>query len=53
MAYKSESDVALEIYQSVNGSKNKQKKLRSSTFWKYFKVDSRQPTVVERIGHLL
>lgn len=50
---KSEKDIALEIHQSVNESSNKQKKLRSNTFWRYFKVDSRQPTVVERIKSLL
>lgn len=50
---KSEKDIALEIYQSVYESSNKQKKLKSSTFWKSFKVDSRQPAVVQRIRSLL
>lgn len=53
MAYKSEAEITLEVFQSVYESNNKQKKLKSSTFWKYFKVDSRQPTVVERIERLL
>lgn len=53
MANKSEAEIALEVYQSVYENNNKQKKLRSSTFWKYFKVDSRQPAVVERIEQLL
>jgi hypothetical protein len=50
---KSEAEVALEIYQSVEQSNEKQKRLKSSTFWHLFDVRSRQRTVVSRIVQLL
>ena len=50
---KSEADVALEIYQSVEQSNEKQKRLKSSTFWRLFAVKSRQSQVVTRIAQLL
>ncbi len=53
MATKTEADVALEIYESVAQSSNREKRLRSSTFWKLFDVKKRKGTVVERIANLL
>jgi len=50
---KSESEVALEIYQSVEQSNEKQKRLKSSSFWRLLDVKSRQKTVVTRIAQLL
>jgi hypothetical protein len=50
---KSETDVVLEIYQSVEQSTEKQKRLRSSTFWRLFDVRSRQKKVIERITRLI
>jgi len=50
---KSEAEVALEIYQSVEQSNEKQKRLKSSTFWRLFDVKSRQKTVISRIVQLL
>ena len=50
---KSEAEVALEIYQSVEQSIEKQKRLKSSTFWNRFGVRARQKQVVERIENLL
>src|SRR5574341_2387047 len=50
---KSESEVALEIYQSVEQSTEKQKRLKSSTFWRLFDVRSRQKKAVDRIVQLL
>lgn len=50
---KSETDVALEIYQSVVQSNEKQKRLKSSTFWRLFAVRARQKKVVDRIVQLL
>ena len=53
MANKSEAEVALEIYQSVEQSKDKQKRLKSSTFWHLFDVKARHKKVVDRIAQLL
>lgn len=53
MAQKSEFDVALEMYQSVMQSPNKQKRLKSSTFWRLFNVKSRRSVVIERIGLII
>ena len=53
MAKKTEADVALEMYQSVKQSNNKQKRLKSSTFWGLFKVKARKKTVVERIESII
>ena len=50
---KSDAEVALEIYQSVEQSNEKQKRLKSSTFWRLFDVRSRQKIVVARIVQLL
>lgn len=53
MARKSETDVALEMYQSVMQSNDKQKRLKSSKFWSLFYVKARMSTVVERITGIL
>lgn len=53
MANKSEVEVALEIYQSVEQSKDKQKRLKSSTFWDLFDVKARQKKLIDRIFQLL
>lgn len=53
MTKKTDADIALEMYQSVMQSNDKQKRLRSYTFWGLFKVRSRKKTVVERIGDLI
>lgn len=53
MAPKSESDVALEMYQSVMQAANKQRRLKSSTFWGLFSVRARRATVVERIARVI
>ncbi len=53
MAKKSESDVALEMYQSVMQTNDKQKRLKSSTFWGLFNVKARKTTVVERIASII
>jgi len=50
---KSEAEVALEIYQSVVQSNEKQKRLKSSRFWVRFDVKARHKQVVERIESLL
>jgi hypothetical protein len=50
---KSYADVALEMYESVRQSNDKQRKLKSSTFWHEFRVRRRTPQVIERIGHIL
>ncbi len=48
-----EAEVVLEMYQSVMQSHVKQKRLKSSTFWKLFKIKSRKKPVVENIAHLV
>ena len=53
MAKKTEADVALEMYESVRQSNNKQKRLKSSTFWGLFNVKARRKTVVERIESII
>ena len=53
MARKSEAEIAAEIFESVKRSRTGQKKLKSSTFWRVFRVKSRQSGVVERTAHLL
>lgn len=50
---KSEVDIALEIYQSVQQSTLKQKRLKSSTFWGLFGVKARHQHVVDRVATLL
>jgi hypothetical protein len=50
---KSDADVALEMYESVKQSTNKEKRLKSSTFWSLFHVKKRHPQVVEKITNLL
>lgn len=50
---KSEEEVAQEIYQSVLQSNEKQKRLKSSTFWNRFDVKTRHKQVVDRIERLL
>ncbi len=53
MGKKTEAEIALEVYESVKQSSDKQKKLRSSTFWKRFGIERRTENVVERIMQLL
>lgn len=53
MPPKTEAEVALEIYESVLQSNEKQKRLRSATFWRLFHVKARQKKVVDRITLLL
>lgn len=53
MAKKSEADVVLEMYQSVMETNDKQKRLKSSTFWGLFDVKARRATVVERIASVI
>jgi hypothetical protein len=48
-----EAEVVLEMYQSVLQSKVNQKRLKSSTFWKLFKIKSRKKPSVEMIAHLV
>jgi hypothetical protein len=50
---KSEFDVALEMYEAVIQSNDKQKRLRSSTFWKLFYVKAKHKSVVEKVESLL
>jgi hypothetical protein len=50
---RSEADVAFEMRQSVEQANDKQRKLKSSTFWRRFDVKAKQPQVVERINRLL
>lgn len=53
MAKKSYAEVALEIYESVKQSNNKERKLYSSTFWQQFRVKKRTPQIVDRVGRIL
>jgi hypothetical protein len=53
MAKRSYADIALDMYESVRQSNNKQKRLKSSTFWDAFRVGRRTDPVVERIGYIL
>ena len=48
-AKKSYADIALDMYEAVKESNNKQKRLKSSTFWDAFRVGRRTPPVIERI----
>lgn len=50
---KTEAEIALEMYQSVMQSNDRQKKLKSSRFWGLFKVKSRRKVLVERIEDLI
>lgn len=50
---KSYADVALELYESVQQSNDKERKLKSTTFWYIFRVKKRTKQVVERVGHIL
>jgi hypothetical protein len=53
MAKKSYAEVALEMYESVQQSKDKERKLKSSTFWHEYRVNKRTKQVVERVGRIL
>ncbi len=53
MSNNKEAEVVLEMYQSVLQIQVKQKRLKSSTFWKLFKIKSRKKPVVEHISHLV
>lgn len=50
---KSYAEVALEMYESVQQSNDKERKLKSSVFWHEFRVKKRTTLVVERIGRIL
>lgn len=50
---KSEAEVARELYESVVKSIKKQRRLKSSTFWRLFDVKKRTPTIIDRINQLL
>ncbi|HOI19822.1 MAG: hypothetical protein BWY74_01412 [Firmicutes bacterium ADurb.Bin419] len=50
---KSYAEVALEMYESVQQSDDKVRKLKSSVFWHEFRVKKRTMQVVERIGRIL
>jgi hypothetical protein len=49
---KNDAEIMLEIFQSVMQSDDKQKRLKSTTFWKLFSVKSRQKSVLDRISLL-
>ncbi|WP_338441180.1 type I restriction enzyme HsdR N-terminal domain-containing protein [Synechococcus elongatus IITB4] len=53
MPQKTEVDIALEMYESVMQSEDKQRRLRSSTFWGLFNVKARQKKLVDRIEALI
>jgi hypothetical protein len=53
MSDQNEADVVLEMYQSVLQSQRKQKRLKSSTFWKLFKIKSRKKSIIQTIAHLI
>jgi len=53
MSHKNEAEVVLEVYQSVIQSQTKQKRLKSSTFWRLFKIKSRQKPTIDKIAHLI
>jgi hypothetical protein len=53
MGENNEAEVVLEMYQSVMLSQTKQKRLKSSTFWKLFNVKSRQKAIIEKIAYLV
>jgi len=53
MGKKTEAEIALEVYESVKQSSDKQKKLKSSTFWDRFGIEKRTENAVERISRLL
>lgn len=50
---KSYADVALGMYESVQQSNDKERKLKSSTFWHEFRVRRRTPQVIERVQRIL
>jgi hypothetical protein len=53
MAKKSYAEIALEIYESVKQSRKRQRYLKSSTFWRAFRVGHRTKPVVERVERIL
>jgi len=53
MAKKSYAEVALEMYESVQQANNNERRLKSSTFWRQFRVKKRTPQVIERIGRVM
>jgi hypothetical protein len=54
MAKKSFEDVALEMYESVRQANDKERRLKSSTFWKHgFRVKRKTRPVIERVGRIL
>ena len=53
MINKSEAEIALELYRSVEQSKDKHKRLKSSTFWHLFDIRSRRPLAIARISQLM
>lgn len=53
MARKTDAEVVLEMYQSVMQSKNKQKRLKSSTFWRLLGVKVRRKDTVEYVQRMV
>ncbi len=53
MSEKNRSDIALEMYESVMKTKEKQKRLKSSTFWELFHIEARHAKTVAIISKLL
>lgn len=53
MAKKTYAEVALEMFESIQQSNDKERKLKSTTFWHAFRVKKRTKQVVERIGRIL
>jgi len=53
MTRKSYAEIALETYESVKQANNRERKLKSTTFWRRFRVKRRTPKVVERVERIL
>ena len=53
MAKESYAEIVLEMYESVEQSSKRQRNLKSSTFWRAFRVRHRTKPVVERVERIL
>ena len=47
------AEISLEIYESVEHAEDKERKLKSSTFWHEFRVKRKTRQVVDRIERIL
>lgn len=47
------AEIALEIYESVEHTEDKERRLKSSTFWHEFRVKKKTSQVVERVERIL